>query len=98
MKFYRVRALFIVLVRCPVHTPVGTPMYGLLLSQSDQKVRSVFQSVYNNKRLRFMVARKNGKNKNELKLLTASLGNSCRMKTVTVNVIPTNKLRTIRTT
>ena len=47
MKFYRVRALFIVLVRCPVHTPVRTPMYGLPRSQSDQIIRSVFQSVYN---------------------------------------------------
>ena len=48
MKFYWVRALFIVLVRCPVHTPVRTPTYGLPLSQSDQRIRSVFQSVYNN--------------------------------------------------
>ena len=40
--------LFIVLVRCPVHTPVRTPMYGLPLNQSDQRIRSVFQSVYNN--------------------------------------------------
>ena len=35
-------------VRYPVHTPVRTPMYGLPLSQSDQRIRSVFQSVYNN--------------------------------------------------
>ena len=47
MKLYRVGALFNVLVRCPVHTPVRTPIYGLLLSQSDQRIRSVFQSVYN---------------------------------------------------
>ena len=46
MKFYRVRQLFIVLVRCPVRTPVRTPMYGLPLSQSDQRILSVFQSVY----------------------------------------------------
>ena len=39
--------LFIVLVRCPVHTPVRMPMYGLPLSQSDGRIRSVFQSVYN---------------------------------------------------
>ena len=32
----------------PVHTPVRTAMYGLPLSQSDQRIRSVFQSVYNN--------------------------------------------------
>ena len=30
-------------MRCPV----PTPMYGLSLSQSDQRIRSVFQSVYN---------------------------------------------------
>ena len=48
MKFYRVRVLFIVLVRCPVHTPVRVPMYRLPLSQSDQRIRSVFQSGYNN--------------------------------------------------
>ena len=48
MKLYRVGALFTVLVRCPVHTPVRTPMYGLPLSQSDQRIRSVFQSVHNN--------------------------------------------------
>ena len=48
MKFYWVRALFTVSVRCPVHTTVRTPMYGLPLSQSDQRIRSVFQSVYNN--------------------------------------------------
>ena len=33
------------LVRYSVHTPVRTPMYGLPLSQSDQRIRSVFQSV-----------------------------------------------------
>ena len=43
-----VGALFIILVRCPVHTPVRTPMYGLSFSQSDQRIHSVFQSVYNN--------------------------------------------------
>ena len=48
MKFYWVRALFIVLLRCPVHTLVLTPVYGLPLSQSDQRIRSVFQTVYNN--------------------------------------------------
>ena len=37
MKFYWVKALFIVLVRYPVHTPIRTPMYGLLLSQSDHQ-------------------------------------------------------------
>ena len=47
MKLYWVRALFTVLVRCPVHTPVRTPMYELSLSQSDQRIRCVFQSVYN---------------------------------------------------
>ena len=47
MKFYWVRASFIMLVRFPVHTPVRTPTYGLPLSQSDQRIRSVFQSVYN---------------------------------------------------
>ena len=47
MKFYWVRALSIVLVLCPVHTPVLTPTYGLPLNQSDQRIRSVFQSVYN---------------------------------------------------
>ena len=31
-----------------VHTPVRTPMYELSLSQSDQRIHSVFQSVYNN--------------------------------------------------
>ena len=35
------------LVRCPGHTPVRTPMYGLPLGQSDQRIRWVFQSVYN---------------------------------------------------
>ena len=39
MKSYWVRALFIVLVRCLVHTPVRTPMYGLPLSQSDQIIQ-----------------------------------------------------------
>ena len=28
--------------------PLRTPMYGLPLSQSDQRIRSVFQSVWNN--------------------------------------------------
>ena len=51
MKLYQVRALFTVLVRYPVHTPFRTLMYGLPLSQSDQRIRSVFQSVYNNKHL-----------------------------------------------
>ena len=44
MKYYCVRALFIVLVYCSVH---HRPMYGLPLSQSDQRIRSVFQPVYN---------------------------------------------------
>ena len=48
MRFCLVIALLTVLVRCPVHTPIRTPMYGLPLSQSDQIIRSVFQSVYNN--------------------------------------------------
>ena len=48
MKFYLVRLLSIVLVRCSVHTPVRTPMYGLPLRQSDQRIFSVSQSVYNN--------------------------------------------------
>ena len=52
MKFYIVRGLFIVLVRYPVNTPVRAPMYGLPLSQSDQRIRSVFQSVYNDTLLR----------------------------------------------
>ena len=55
MKFYWVRALFIVLVRYPVHTRVRTPMYGLPLSQSDQRIRAVFQSVYNNLQLSFEI-------------------------------------------
>ena len=46
-----VRALFIVFVCCPVHTPVRTPMHGLPLSQLDQRIRSIFQSVYNNTEL-----------------------------------------------
>ena len=41
MKFYCVSVL-------PVHTPVRTPMYELSLSQSDQRILCVFQSVYNN--------------------------------------------------
>ena len=48
MKSYWIRALSIVLMRCSVHTPVRTPTYGLPLSQSDERIRSVFQSVYNN--------------------------------------------------
>ena len=47
INLYSAGALFTVLVRCPVHTPVRTPMYGLLLSQSDQRICSVLQSVYN---------------------------------------------------
>ena len=47
IKLYRAGALFTVQVRCPVHTPVRTPMHGLPLSQSDQRIRFVFQSVYN---------------------------------------------------
>ena len=50
MKLYCVRALFIVLVRCPVHTPFSTPMYGLHLSQSDQGIGPLFQSVYSNRK------------------------------------------------
>ena len=42
-----IRVLFIVLVRYSVNTPVHAPMYGLPLSQSDQRIRSVFQLVYN---------------------------------------------------
>ena len=45
--FYCVRAMFTLLERCPVHTPVCTPVYRLPLSQSDRRVRSLFQSVYN---------------------------------------------------
>ena len=56
-EILRVRALFIVLVRCPVHTPVRTPMYGLPLSQSDPRIRSVFQSVYNNNKFLLMSVR-----------------------------------------
>ena len=48
MKLHWVGALFTLLVRYPVHKPVRTRMYGLPLSQSDQRIRSVFQSVYNN--------------------------------------------------
>ena len=47
MTFYCVRALFIVLVRYPVHKPVRMPTYGLPLSQSDQIILSIFQSVHN---------------------------------------------------
>ena len=47
MKLYCDTALFAVLVRCLVHTPVCTPMYGLPLSQSDRRILSVFQSVHN---------------------------------------------------
>ena len=48
MKLYCVTTLLTVLVRCPVHTPVCRPMYGLPLSQSDRRILFVFQSVYNN--------------------------------------------------
>ena len=51
MKFDWVRTLFIVFVRCPDHTPVRTPTYGLPVSQSDQRIRSVFQSIYNNSKI-----------------------------------------------
>ena len=34
--------MFTVLMRFPVHMPVRTPMYGLPLSQSDQRIRSIF--------------------------------------------------------
>ena len=34
-------------VYCVSALPVRAPMYGLPLSQSDQSIRSVFQSVYN---------------------------------------------------
>ena len=51
-KLYWVRAFFTVLVRSSVYTPVRTPMYGLPLSQSDQRIRCVFQSVYNKWHLR----------------------------------------------
>ena len=50
MKFDWVRELFIVLVRYPVHTLVRTPMYGLTLNQSNQRIRSIFQSVYNKRK------------------------------------------------
>ena len=46
IKLYQAGALLTVLVRC---RPVHTPMYGLPLSESDQRIRSVFQSVYNKK-------------------------------------------------
>ena len=51
------RALFIVSVRFPVHTPVRTPIYGLSLSQSDQRISSVFQTVYNKYFLLFIIKR-----------------------------------------
>ena len=35
------------LVRCLAHTPVRTPMFRLPLSQSNQRLRFVFQLVYN---------------------------------------------------
>ena len=44
------RALFIVLVRFPVHTSVVTTMYELPLSQTDQRIRSVFLSISNSNR------------------------------------------------
>ena len=46
MKLYCVRTLFTVLVRCPLHTPVGTPMYRVPLSQIKSQNFFVFQSVY----------------------------------------------------
>ena len=46
-KLYWVEVLFTVLVCCRVHMLVCTPMYGLSLSQSDQRICSIFQSVYN---------------------------------------------------
>ena len=49
MKLYWVGALFIVSIGCPIHTPVHKPMYGLPISQSDQRILSLFQSVYNKK-------------------------------------------------
>ena len=48
MNFCCDRVLFAVLVRCPVHTPVCTPIYGLPLNQSDRRFFSVFQLVCNN--------------------------------------------------
>ena len=48
MKFYWVRVLFTVLLHYPVYMPIRTPMYGLPLNQSDQRIRSLFQSVNNN--------------------------------------------------
>ena len=39
-----------VLERCPVHTPVRTPMYRLTLNQSDRRILCVFQSVYHSKK------------------------------------------------
>ena len=47
MKLYCVGALLTVLMRCLVHTLVRTITYGLPLSQSDQRIRSVFQPEYN---------------------------------------------------
>ena len=46
MKLYCVRTLFTVLVRCPLQTPVGTPMYRVPLSQIKSQNFFVFQSVY----------------------------------------------------
>ena len=40
-------SVVIVSVRYPVYTPFRTLMYGLPLSQSDHRIRSVFLSVYN---------------------------------------------------
>ena len=47
-EILRVRALFVVSVRYPVHTLVHTPMYGLPQNQSDQRIGSICQSMYNN--------------------------------------------------
>ena len=48
LKLHWLRTLFTVLVRCPVHTPVCTPMYRLSFSQYNRTFFPVFQSVYNN--------------------------------------------------
>ena len=51
-------------MRCPCFDPplvarsIPTPMYGLPLSQSDQRIRSVFQLVYNNMAIDPLISRK----------------------------------------
>ena len=64
--------LFILLVRCPVHTPVGTPMFGLPLSQSDRRILSVSQSVM------AYISRHTVRN-SENETFSASVGHACQL-------------------